>query len=55
MTLLELSSWNGKWPEENTRLADREKLDVVDRGCEVKDVLKSILNVVVRSGLSAMR
>ena len=38
--------WEWKWPEENTRLADREKLDVVDRGCEVKDVLKSVINVV---------
>ena len=47
--------WEWKWPEENTRLADREKLDVVDRGCEVKDVLKSLLNVVVWSVVSAMR
>ena len=27
MTLLELSSWNGKWPEEKARRAGRVRLD----------------------------
>jgi hypothetical protein len=30
-------------------------LDALDRGCEVLDVLKSLLNVVVWSVVSAMR
>ena len=47
MTLLELSSWNGKWPEEKARRAGRVKLDAVDRGFEVKDCSGLFLMLVV--------
>ena len=36
-------------------IAGQRMLDALDRGCEVLDVLKSLLNVLLRSVVSAMR
>ncbi len=46
MTVARVVVVEWKWPEEKARRAGRDILDAVDRGFEVKDVLKSILNVV---------
>ena len=44
-----------EWPEEKAQRAGRERSMPRQRVVEVKDVLKSILNVVVGLGVSAMR